>query len=64
MIPLERRTATGRDARDAHDARAPSHPIVMAMLELYGGTTRNFRDRRFDLYRVVWNDGRKRPLKW
>jgi predicted amidohydrolase len=60
-------------ARDgvAADTAANTETIAFADLRLsdlrvarQSGTTRNFRDRRFDLYRVVWNDGRKRPLKW
>ncbi len=60
-------------ARDgvAADTGPNTETIAFADLRLsdlrvarQSGTTRNFRDRRFDLYRVVWNDGRKRPVKW
>ncbi len=60
-------------ARDgvAADTAANTETIAFADLRLsdlrvarQSGTTRNFYDRRFDLYRVVWNDGRNRPLKW
>ena len=54
-------------ARDgvAADTAANTETIAFADLRLsdlriarQSGATRNFRDRRFDLYRVVWNDGR------
>ena len=60
-------------ARDgvAADTGSNTETIAFADLRLsdlrvarQSGTTRNFYDRRFDLYRVVWNDGRNRPLKW
>ncbi len=60
-------------ARDgvAADTAANTETIAFADLRLsdlrvarQSGTTQNFRDRRFDLYRVVWNDGRKRQGKW
>lgn len=60
-------------ARDgvAADTAANTETIAFADLRLsdlriarQSGTTRNFRDRRFDLYRVAWNDGRNRPMKW
>ena len=59
-------------ARDgvAADTAANTETIAFADLRLsdlrvarQSGTTRNFHDRRFDLYKVAWNDGRKRRSK-
>jgi predicted amidohydrolase/ribosomal protein S18 acetylase RimI-like enzyme len=56
-------------ARDgvAADTAANTETIAFADLRLsdlrvarQSGTTRNFMDRRFDLYRVVWSDQRRR----